>query len=137
MSYESIFDQSYERVVKKTVNGESFFSAFYRNFVASSPEIRQKFANTDMEKQQKMLKKSFYSLLVFYGSGSVDEVLEKIAESHSAKALNIKPEFYDLWLRALVETLPVYDEHFSDDVELAWRLVLSGGITYMKFKYAR
>lgn len=135
MSYESIFDFSYERVIKQRVDGEDFFSCFYHFFLASSEDVREKFTNTDMAKQQRMLKKSFYSLLAFYASGSVDSVLERIGESHSRDQLNIAPYFYDLWLDCLIKTVTKFDPDFSPEVELAWRLVLSPGITYMKFKY--
>lgn len=135
MSYERLFDESYERVLLVTRDGREFFEAFYHRFLASSPLARQKFRHTDMEKQRKMLKKSFYNLLAFYASGSTDNVLERIALNHSHKGLNVTPEQYDLWLDCLTTTVKDYDPSFDEDVELAWRLVLSPGITYMKFKY--
>ncbi|WP_341936423.1 globin [Marinimicrobium sp. C2-29] len=135
MSYEQLFDESYERVVLETRKGQTFFEAFYQRFLASSPQVRQKFRHTDMARQRSMLKKSFYNLMAFYASGSVDSVLEHIALSHSRKGLDIAPELYDLWLDCLTATVESYDPAFDESVELAWRLVLSPGITYMKFKY--
>lgn len=135
MGYERLFDESYERVVLEIRDGREFFEAFYCRFLASSPLVRQKFRHTDMMRQRIMLKKSFYNLLAFYASGSVDSVLERIALSHSRKGLDIPPELYDLWLDCLAATIKDYDPLFDVDVELAWRLVLSPGITYMKFKY--
>lgn len=52
-----------------------------------------------------------------------------------ARKLDIHPELYDLWLECLIETVAEFDDGFRDEVELAWRLVLSPGIVYMKFKY--
>jgi hemoglobin-like flavoprotein len=135
MSYESIFDFSYERSVKRQVEGEDFFACFYHAFLASSDDVRSRFANTDMAIQRRMLKKSFYNLLAFYASGSVDSVLERIGETHSRHRLNISPHFYDLWLECLIATVAKFDPEFTPEVELAWRLVLSPGITYMKFKF--
>jgi hemoglobin-like flavoprotein len=134
MSYEKIFDASYERVVKAKNTEVDFFHRFYEHFTQSSQEIALMFANTDMEKQRAMLKKSFYSLLVFYATGSVDHTLAGIAQSHSNKGLNIRPGLYDQWLECLILTLKECDKDFDDEVELAWRLVMAGGITYMKFK---
>lgn len=135
MSYERLFDESYERVIREIRDGQEFFEAFYHHFLDVSPLVRHKFRHTDMAQQRKMLKKSFYSLLAFYASGSVDSVLERIALNHSRKGLDIPPALYDLWLECLVGRVKDYDPQFDDDVELAWRLVLSPGITYMKFKY--
>ncbi len=136
MSFETIYDESYERTVANTVNGVTFFDAFYHAFLDSSDEVREKFRNTDMEKQKGMLKKSFYHLLVFYGSNQADDYIQKIAASHNKNHLNIRPELYDLWLDTLMQTIQQFDPQYSEEVELAWRLVLAPGITYMKFKHA-
>ncbi|MDI9244150.1 globin [Marinobacter sp. CHS3-4] len=135
MSFDNIFDASYERVQSARVNGLEFFDAFYRRFLLSSQEVRMLFRNTDMAVQKRMLKKSFFSLVSFYASGAIDDVLRKTAYLHSAEQLNIKPHLYDLWLECLIDTVSDFDPEFEDDVELAWRLILSPGITYMKFGY--
>lgn len=137
MSYDNIFDASYKRVLETGTDGTDFFETFYWHFLRSSDLISEQFLNTDMEKQRRMLKKSFYSLISFYASGAADNVLEKIAYMHSARELDIKPALYDLWMDSLVVTVQDYDPEFNDNVELAWRLVMSLGITYMKFKYDR
>ncbi|EGG98363.1 hypothetical protein imdm_107 [gamma proteobacterium IMCC2047] len=135
MSFDTIFDASYKRILSENKNGCGFFDAFYQRFLASDQHIAERFANTDMAIQQRMLKKSFYSLFAFYASGQADDAIRRIAEKHNQFNLNIKPEFYDLWLECLIATLKDYDDQFCDDIELAWRLVMTPGITYMKFKY--
>jgi len=135
MGFEEIFDASYKRILSDPKNGVSFFDAFYIQFLGSNKEVAERFSNTDMATQQGMLKKSFYSLFAFYASGQADDAIRNIAEKHNHKNLNIKPEFYDQWLECLIKTISQYDEQFCDDIELAWRLVMTPGITYMKFKY--
>ncbi|TQV86302.1 globin [Exilibacterium tricleocarpae] len=135
MQFEEIFDASYERVLRVELEGRFFFDAFYENFIDSSPEVRDKFKNTDMDRQRKMLKKSFYSLVVFYATNSVDDYLVKVAERHNRENIDIRPGLYDLWIESLIFTVAQYDPDFDETVELAWRLVLATGITYMKFKY--
>ena len=135
MSFDDTFDASFDRVQIPCGKRVSFFEAFYRHFLMSSPEVRILFRNTDMAVQRRMLKKSFFSLVSFYASGTVDDVLHKTAQTHSARQLNIQPHLYDLWLECLIDTVREFDPLFSDDVELAWRLILSSGITYMKFGY--
>ncbi|MCM0613159.1 globin [Marinobacter sediminum] len=135
MSFDDIFDASYDRVLLASPDNTDFFEAFYQRFLSSSPEVRMLFRNTDMSVQRSMLKKSFFSLVAFYASGTIDDVLRRIAYLHSSRELNIKPYLYDLWLECLTDTVRVYDPEFCDEVELAWRLILSPGITYMKFGY--
>lgn len=136
MSYESIFDQSYERVLAHSVDGQDFFSAFYQRFLAASPEVREKFQHTDMAQQRHMLKKSFYSLLVFYASNAADDYLNKIVEKHGQKGISIPEHLYDVWLECLIDTVRVYDSQCDAEVTLAWRLVMSSGVTYMKYKHS-
>ncbi|SFR47519.1 hypothetical protein SAMN05216203_0629 [Marinobacter daqiaonensis] len=132
MYFENLFDSSYERIRQQ---GDAFFEAFYQRFLASSCLVRQKFYHTDMVAQRRMLKKSFYSMVVFYATGSADGVLVEIGHSHSARRYNVIPALYDFWLESLIATIRQFDSQCDDDVELAWRLVLSPGITYLKFKY--
>ena len=55
MDYEAIFDASYERVKQQHAGKEAFFQAFYQRFVKADPRVAEHFAETDMERQQKML----------------------------------------------------------------------------------
>lgn len=135
MNFEDIFDSSHQRILAKQLDGKPFFESFYDRFLSDDEEIAKRFANTDMKTQQNMLKKSFYRLFAFYASGQADDYIRRIAELHNHKHLDVRPAFYDRWLECLIDTVNQYDEEFSEDVELAWRLVMTPGITYMKFKY--
>lgn len=137
MSFEQIFDESHDRIVRSQVNGRDFFQAFYQRFLQTSVEVADQFKSTDMPRQQKLLKKSFYHLLIFYASNHADDYLEKIALRHSRAELDIRPEWYELWLESLIATVAEFDPAFDDRVELAWRLVMAPGIAYMKFHYDR
>ena len=135
MSFEEIFDSSYERILNTQKNGLGFFESFYQHFLNADDNITKRFENTNMALQQSMLKKSFYSLFAFYASGQTDDSLSRIAEKHNHKNLNIHPRFYDTWLECLIANVSQFDDEFCEDIELAWRLVMAPGITYMKFKY--
>lgn len=137
MDIEPLFNASFARVLDHEVEGRGFFEAFYDRFLAASPEVAEKFRHTDMARQQRMLKKSFYHLLAFYGSSNADYYLDQVAISHSRTHLDIRPGLYDLWLDALVATARRFDDRFDDDVELAWRLVMTPGIVYITFYYDR
>ncbi len=137
MNIERLFDQSLARVLAGKVQEQSFFEAFYDAFVSASDEVAEKFRDTDMERQQAMLKKSFYHLISFYASYNADYYLDKVAISHNRQHYNIRPELYDLWLETLIATVRRFDTASDDAVELAWRLVMTPGIVYMKFHYER
>lgn len=135
MSYEEIFDHSYERVKNLIKDGKPFFGAFYDNFLRMSPAAAEHFAETDMERQKKMMEKSFYGLFIFYATQNANDYLESIAERHSHHDLNINPKLYDDWLDALIETVKDYDPQFNPEIALSWRIILSPGIAYMKHRH--
>ncbi|WP_210397783.1 globin [Motiliproteus sediminis] len=135
MDYEEVFDASFERVKCDQEGRPGFFHAFYQRFIKADPRVAKHFADTNMEKQQKMLEKSFYRLLVFYATNSTDDYLEEVAIRHSKLVLNIELELFDVWLECLIDTVRDYDPEYSDEVELSWRLLLATGIAYMKFKH--
>ena len=135
MGHDELFDQSYERVKRITKHGKSFFDVFYDNFIATSDIVAEHFRDTDMQRQREMLEKSFYSLFIFYATNNANDYLDKIAKMHGASALNIPPKMYDIWMECLIDTVREFDPEFNDDIELSWRVVLSSGIVYMKFKY--
>lgn len=137
MNCETVFNDSFGRILQEAGTGEAFFRDFYDEFLSSSPEVASKFSHTDMDRQQKMLKGSFYQLLSFSTTNEVSDYLAGIAETHNHSHNDIRPELYDLWLDCLISAVAKHDAQFSADVELAWRLVMAKGIAYMKFMYAR
>jgi hemoglobin-like flavoprotein len=128
------FETSYSRIFGDQVGiseaGEAFFVRFYELFLASSPAIREMFAQTDMTRQVTMLRHSLFELVAFYVSGILSEPLRRIAQIHQHLKLN--PAMYDDWLNALVATVREFDDDCDELTEYAWRLALTPGITYMK-----
>lgn len=136
-NYEMLFEASYDRVIGKgvgiTAKGERFFERFYDNFLGLSDEVRGKFSETDMKRQIGMLQRSIYHLVNFYITKEAGDYLRSIAYSHSRADHDVKPELYDLWLDAVIQTVRELDPEFDDQVELAWRIVMMPGILYMQF----
>ncbi len=79
-----------------------------------------------------MLRRSMFDMVALYETRSENWYLLEIAESHSKRDYDIKPALFDLWLEALIETVQEMDPEFCDDVELAWRVAMTPGITLMK-----
>lgn len=137
MDYLQLFVDSYKRVATRKVDEEDFFEAFYRIFLASSREAADKFRNTDMERQREMLRLSMDQMTYFSLDRRATDSLRAIALAHGRKGADVGPELYDAWLEALLEAVRLFDTDYDQEVDLAWRVALAPGITYMKQMYAR
>ncbi|AMR65824.1 MULTISPECIES: globin [Pseudomonadaceae] len=130
MSPADLVMQSYGRCCASP----TFFDDFYRSFLDSSPQIRAKFAETDMPAQKLLLRQGILNL-VMYARGMSDSKLRALGESHSRGRLDIRPELYDLWLDALLLTVSGHDKQFNESIRNAWREVLNKGISVIKAGY--
>jgi hemoglobin-like flavoprotein len=110
-----------------------FLDIFYEKFLASSTKVREKFKNTDFQRQKKFLHASFYLILL----ASTDEehgperYLKHLAVRHSASDLNVGAHLYDLWLDSLLQAVKECDPEYSREVEEAWEEMMGIGIRYM------
>lgn len=111
---------------------ESFIPSFYKRFLATSDEIKDKFRHTDFEKQNKMLIRSLkLAAGATIGEPKALQELRDRAETHDRHHLNIKPELYDAWLNAVIETAREYDAQWNDNIESIWRSILGHVINHM------
>lgn len=122
--------QSYGRCCCK----EQFFIDFYNFFMDSSQEIRKLFVNTDMKAQRHLLRNGLLQLIL-YARGMSDRKLRALGESHSRKGYNIRPEWYTLWLDALIKTVRQHDAEYTPELGDAWRRVLMSGINVIRDAY--
>ena len=132
---DKAFKKSFQRVAENEIDGMDFLQYFYTIFIGKSPRLEKLFENTSIESQKLLLKKSLTELLKFYEEKQVNQHLLEIGQIHAEDKLNISPDMYDLWLDTLIETIKKYDPEFYPKIELAWRVTLTPGITYMKFAY--
>ncbi len=133
--YLTFFRESYERAIESDSQQDQFFEAFYDGFISRSDDIAARFASTNMEQQKEMLYRSFRHMVDFSVQRQASDELRRIAERHSKSQIDIHPDLYDIWLDSLIETVQLFDPRFTEEIELAWRIVLAPGIVYMKFKY--
>ncbi|HEY5790185.1 MAG TPA: globin [Gammaproteobacteria bacterium] len=125
------FNDSLERC---SANGE-FLERFYALFLASSGEVAAKFAHTDFRRQARMLRTSLYIMMLSSDDDELGTHLEHLAQRHSSRDLDIRPELYDLWLDCLLQAVAEFDPRFDAAAAAAWRRVLQPGIEYMKSRY--
>ncbi len=127
-----LFNSSFERCQSKP----GFLERFYRIFLGSSPEVAEKFRHTDFVRQREVLKASLYMLmLASLGTPEALQHLDRMAQLHSRKQLDIRPELYDLWLTCMMKAVGEFDPAFNEKTEQAWRRVLQHGIDYIKVRY--
>ncbi len=129
----------FERSLLRCESRWDFFDRFYGRFLASSPVVAGKFANTDFVRQKRALRASLHRLLLAAhdGGGGPEAHLREIAERHGPGKLDIGAELYDLWLDSLLATVRECDPEFSPEVEKAWEAVMMVGIHYLCRNYDR
>ena len=130
MSPADLVMQSYGRCCASS----GFFDSFYQYFLASSPEIREKFAHTNMPAQKQLLRQGILNL-VMHARSMPDTKLRALGCSHARGALDIRPELYDLWLQALLQSIGEHDGQCDANTRLAWHEVLNKGISVIKAQY--
>lgn len=127
------FDES----LRRCDTNPRFLDIFYEKFLASSTKVRAKFAHTDFSRQKRLLRASFYLILL----ASDDEehgperYLKYLAARHSAKGLGIGAQLYDLWLDSLLHAVKQCDPEYGPEVEAAWEEMMGIGIRYMLDHY--
>lgn len=131
------FRDHYLRVFGGSAYNEAIIDRFYELFLASSPEVAEKFSGTNMAVQKTMLHDSLQYMVAYLSSPNARQQVARIAAVHGRGAADIPPELYDLWLASLLQALREADPEFDDDVELAWRVMLAPGIAHMKFVHGR
>jgi hypothetical protein len=113
-----------------------FVDTFYAHFLAKSQEVADKFRGTDFERQKLMLRESLLAMLLFnLGSGETREELERLAERHSRRGVDIPPHLYDLWLDGLCEAVEGHDPEFTPKLADQWRAAMRPGIQLIVARY--
>jgi len=124
--------------LRRCLGPPTFLERFYELFLASSPEVKEKFKDTDFERQKVALRDSFFVMETVAESspGSPPWAsLHQLALTHDRHHRDIRPELYDLWLSSLIQAVSEYDPQFSEEVEQAWRETLKVGIEHMRSAY--
>jgi len=134
-NYLELFDDSFHRVMHRTIEDKDLIQRFYEIFLSSSPEAAKKFEKTDMEVQKQLLRQSVSFMLSFSTTLKSSSHLKSIARRHSKSQVDIHPGLYDQWLNCFLKTVKEFDPEFDQEIELAWRVILSPGIAYMKYHY--
>ena len=132
MATHDIVQASYDRCL---ANGD-FFQTFYDIFLATSPDIASKFAQTDFNKQKNIIKASV-AMMIRLGTGNANarRIIEKVGDTHGQQGLDIRPAFYDLWLNSLCNAIEIHDTEYSAELATLWRERMQEGIQLVIDRY--
>ena len=125
--------EAYDASLRRCSARRGFLDRFYLRFMASSPQVREKFAETDFVRQKTALSASLHTMAraVQGGPEELDRSLGELAERHGRSQLDIGSAMYDHWLDALLSTVRDFDPEYSHEVRDAWEGVMQIGIRYL------
>jgi hemoglobin-like flavoprotein len=127
----------FEASLKRCEARPDFLDIFYDKFLASAPEVKEKFAHTNFARQKELLRTSFHHLLLVARDPKQgpDLYLQDVAVHHGAGQMAIGAHLYDLWLDSLLDTVRICDPECFPEVEAAWEEVMMVGIHYLCANY--
>ena len=113
-----------------------FLERFYELFLDSSDEVRERFKDTNFERQRRALSSSLVlMILALDGGAPARTYMDQVAARHSRDDLDVPPRMYDAWLDCLMLAAREFDPQFDDALEQDWRSTLSEGIALMRARY--
>jgi hemoglobin-like flavoprotein len=124
---------TFHKSLNRCTADEQFLERFYWLFMASSPDVREKFARTNWLRQKRMLVASFHMMMVAQEHGTEgNEHLHRVAALHGAHGRDIPEHLYDIWLNCLLRAVREYDAEYTDEIGDIWTKMMQNGIAFMK-----
>jgi hemoglobin-like flavoprotein len=115
----NLFRDSLLRVTAR----DGFFDRFYDHFMRQSDEIAAIFQHRDMTQLKKKLRNTLEMVAQTVDSQpGIDMYLEMLGRTH--QRLNIERRHFEMWKLALLDTVAVYDEAYSNRIGAAWSQVI-------------
>jgi hemoglobin-like flavoprotein len=131
MSREQV--DSFRASLKRCLDDPGFMKDFYDHFTTASPEVGEKFKNTDFARQNRVLADSLYLMAAAVHGGPESiawREMKHIALRH--RELGIGPHLYDIWLACLLGAAGRHDPQWSPDLDAAWKATLTPGIEFFR-----
>lgn len=128
---------NYLQSLSRCERSEGFMPVFYARLCSSSHLARASFGHTNFEQ---LNEETISSLRWMAGLNSDDPaVLAELrgrAAVHCRQQLNIQPEFYEFWQKALISTAADTDPEWDESIETAWSTTLDRIVNGMVEHYA-
>jgi hemoglobin-like flavoprotein len=114
----------------------TFLAEIYRHLFRRLPAAEPMFAQTDFTRQHRLLQHAIGLLLSYPAQAeTTPQLLDRVAERHNRKHLDISPDKYGPFVESLLDSVRGHDPEFSPEVEAAWRTTLAPGVAFMQSKY--
>lgn len=85
------------------------------------------FKNTDPSAQRMIIRNGVSFAVMFAKNGGTGLAAERVltaGKRHRREELNVRPELYKVWFKALLKTLEQHDPSFDQKLANAWEKVL-------------
>ncbi len=117
------------------LNGD-FAEFFYDAFLNSSAEIASHFAQTEFERQRKVLRDSVHVMVTRdVADAAMRVMLDRLGKAHGRAGRNIRPVLYELWLDSICQAVKALDPQWSKSLERMWRVRLRPGMQIIMAAY--
>jgi hemoglobin-like flavoprotein len=115
----NLFRDSLARVTAR----DGFFDSFYDHFISQSDEIAAIFLHRDMDQIKSKLRSTLEMVArTAEDQSGIQLYMEMLGRIH--QRLHVERRHFDMWQVALLDTVAVYDEAYSDRVGAAWSQVI-------------
>jgi hemoglobin-like flavoprotein len=115
----NLFRDSLSRITVR----DGFFDSFYDHFISQSDELAVIFKHRDMAQLKGKLRSTLEMVAqTAEGQPGIDMYLEMLGRTH--QRLNVERRHFDMWQAALLDTVAIYDEAYSDRIGAAWSQVI-------------
>jgi len=124
---------TFQASVQRCLASPSFIKDFYDRFTAFSVAIREKFRDTDFDRQHRAMADSLRVMAMAVEGGPANlarQEMKRLAAGHHE--MRIDAWMYDVWLDCMLQTAKTHDPLFSAAVERAWRETLAPAIETMR-----
>lgn len=117
-------------------HGPVIFDTFYASLADHVPGVGPMFANTDMQKQNALIRAGIATLIDYAcGDAAAEQELGRVGILHDRQHLDVPPAMYPGWVDALMEMVAEYDPQRTETIEAGWRKVIAPGISLMIDRY--
>jgi hemoglobin-like flavoprotein len=119
----NLFRDSLARVTVR----DGFFDCFYDHFISQSEELSDIFRHRDMAQLKEKLRSTLEMVAqTAEGEPGIDMYMEMLGRTH--QRLRVERRHFDMWQAALLDTVAIFDEAYSDRIGAAWSQVIGSVI---------
>lgn len=113
-----------------------FTDKFYKNLFFLKAGMETKFAKTDWEEQDKLIRMAIDHIIGFLEDQLTSKQnIARIAETHSHKNMDIHPHLYYYWIDAMIMTAKDLDADWYDDLAYYYRECLFFPVSFIISMY--